>query len=397
MSANYNFRKLILAIFGPLRIGLGLFICILPYRFLWVKYTKLGHLLVEIDGLLKDIEIGGVRKRNWILLYDRENIANPAFIDLIPSFIRTIQLPKSFINFSKLLLRTKITSTDVTVYCTAMHSSAKIISLNSFWSNRAPTINLPADWMFQKDIFFENLGLKKNQNYVCIHARDSRDLDTKGLQHGARNVDIFSFTRVVKYLAKHNVVVFRMGDPSMPRLEGLCDEYDNLYDYAHMKYRTPTLDLILSANCMFFVGTSSGASYMPTIFNRPLVVVGVSLPFNFCPSGFERDLGIPKLFRKIDTGDLCSFKEIFATGLSEYRTSEEILKKGYELVENTGEEIEEVAVEMFERLSGSWSSTDFDEKLQHRAQSLILPGSYTYGGKSRCGSLFLRRYSHLVL
>ena len=94
---------------------------------------------------------------------------------------------------------------------------------------------------------------------------------------------------------------------------------------------------------------------------------------------------------------ICSFKEIFATGLSEYRTSEEILKKGYELVENTGEEIEEVAVEMFERLSGSWSSTDFDEKLQHRAQSLILPGSYTYGGKSRCGSLFLRRYSHLVL
>jgi putative glycosyltransferase (TIGR04372 family) len=397
MSDNYNFSKLILAVFGPFRIGLGLLICILPYRFLWVKYTKLGHLLVEIDGLLKDIEIGGVRKRNWILLYDRENIANPAFIDLIPSFIHTIQVPTSFIKFSKLLLRTKITSTDVTVYCTAMHRSAKIVSLNSLWLNRAPTVNLPADWVLQKNILFENLGLKKNQNYVCIHARDSRDLDTNGLQHSARNVDIFSFTRVVKYLAKHNIVVFRMGDPSMPPLEGLCDEHDNLYDYAHMKCRAPMLDLVLSANCMFFVGTSSGASYMPTIFNRPLVAVGVSLPFNFCPSGFESDIGIPKLFRKIDTGDLCSFKEIFENGLSECRSSEEISQKGYELVENTEEEIGEVAAEMFERLSGSWSSTDFDEQLQHRVQSLILLGSYTYGSKSRCGSAFLRRYSHLIL
>ena len=397
MSADYIFRRLILAVFGPFRIVLGLFISIFPYRFLWVKYTKLGHLLVEIDGLLKDIEIGGLQKRNWILLYDRENIANPAFIELIPSFIHTIQVPTFCINFSKLLLRSKFSSTDVTDYGTAMNSSAKIISLNSLWLNRAPTVNLPVDWVSQKNILFENLGLQKNQNYVCIHARDSRDLDTKGLQHSARNVDISLFTRAVKYLAKHNVIVFRMGDPSMPRLDDLCDKHDNLYDYAHMKCRAPRLDLVLSANCMFFVGSDSGACYMSTIFNRPLVLVGAALPFKFCTSGFERDFGIPKLFRKIDTEELCSFKEIFANGLSECRTKEEISQKGYEFVENTEEEIEEVVAEMFERLSGSWSSTDFDEQLQHKAQSLIPPGSYTYGSKSRCGSLFLRRYSHLVI
>ena len=397
MSANYIFRKFILAAFKPLRIGLGFFISFLPYRFLWVNYKKLGHLLEEIDGLLKDIEIGGLQKRKWILLYDRENVANPAFIELIPSFIHTIQVPTSCINFSKLLLRAKNSSTDVNVYCTAMYSTAKILSLNSRWGDRPPTVDLPADWVLQKNILFENLGLQKNQNYVCIHARDSRDLDTKGLQHSARNVDISSFTRAVKYLAKHNVMVFRMGDPSMPRLDDLCDKHDNLYDYANMKCRAPRLDLVLSANCMFFVGCDSGAAYMATIFNRPLVVVGAALPFKFCSSGFERDFGIPKLFRKIDTGELCSFKEIFANGLSERRSSEEISQKGYELVENTEEEIEEVVAEMFERLSGSWSSTDFDEQLQHKAQSLIPPGSYTYGSKSRCGSLFLRRYSHLVI
>lgn len=397
MSTNYIFLRLIVAVFMPFRIGLGLFISILPYRFLWVKYTKLGHLLGEIDGLLKDIEIGDVRKRHWIFLYDRANIANPAFIELIPSFIHTIQVPKFCIIFSKLLLRSKFSSTDVTRYCTAMNSSAKIISLNSLWLNRAPTVNLPVDWVLQKNILIENLGLQKNQNYVCIHARDSRDLDTGGLQHGRRNVDISSFTRVVKYLAKRNIIVFRMGDPSMPLIEELCDKYDNLYDYAHMKCRDPKLDLVLSANCMFFVGTSSGASYMPTIFNRPLVVVGASLPFNFCPSGFERDIGIPKLFRKIDTGELCSLKEIFANGVAGCRTSEEISQRGYELVENTEEEIEEVVAEMFERLNGSWSLTDYDEQLQHKAQSFFLPDSYTYGSKSRCGSLFLRRYSNLLV
>ncbi len=388
------FRKLIFTFFYPIRMILGLIISTSSYRFLWVKFTKLGHLLIEIDGLLKDVEIGSVQKRNWILLYDRSLVANPRFIELLPPFIHPVQIPASCIDLTKLLLKSNISSTDVTDYCTAMYSTAKIFSLNSMWGERPPTISLPKNWATKKDKFFDKLGLPRDQKYVCIHARDSNSQDKEGRQHSGRNVEIFTFSKMVHYLSKKNIKVFRMGDPSMPFFESSCD---SLYDYAHMDCRDPALDLMLSANCMFFVGTSSGAYYMATIFNRPVVAVGVSLPFNFCPSGFERDFGIPKLFRKIDTKELCSFKEIFANGLSECRTEQEILKKGYELVENTEDEIEEVVTEMFERLNGNWYLNDFDEELQHKAKSLIKPGSYTYGSKSRCGTLFLRKYSHLVL
>jgi len=180
-------------------------------------------------------------------------------------------------------------------------------------------------------------------------------------------------------------------------MPSVVDWHKDLYDYAHMKYRHPKLDLVLSGCCQFFVGTSSGASYMASVFGRPVVGLGCSLPFIFCSTGFERDLGIPKLFRRKDTGQLSSFKEIFSNGLSESRTSLEIEHRGYELVENSEEEMQEAVAEMFERLNGTWRSSKFDQELQYKAQSYIRPGSYSYGSHSKCGSLFLNRYSHLVL
>lgn len=393
-NINFYSKKIILTITSPLRLILAIIILASGYKILWIKYSKLGHLLTEVDLILKDVALGNIRSQKWLFFYDRSKVANLAFIDLIPKSIKPIHLSSCWIKVSKLLLRSSITAASVEEYATAMYSTAKMFRLNATWKSRSPIIELPSEWISEKNYLFEKLGLNQNQPYVCIHARSSNNTKDDDFEHRGRNVDIFRFSRVIEYLSERNIKIFRMGDPSMP---SVVDWHKDLYDYAHMKYRHPKLDLVLSGCCQFFVGTSSGAMYMASIFGRPVVGLGCALPFVFCPTGFGRDLGIPKLFRRKDTGQLSSFKEIFVNGLSECRTHANIERMGYELVENTEEEMQEVVAEMFERLNGVWCPTNFDQELQSKAQSYISPGSHSYGSHSKCGSLFLRRYSHLVL
>jgi putative glycosyltransferase (TIGR04372 family) len=390
----YYFKKIIIIVTSPLRFILSIVILVSGYKILWVKYSKVGHLITEVDAILKEVALGNVRPQKWLFFYDRSKVANLAFIELIPKCIKPIHLSNFWVKVSKLLLRSSITTTSVEEYATAMYSTAKMFRLNATWESRPPSIELPSEWLLEKNYLFEKLGLDPNQPYVCIHARSPSGTKDDDFEHGGRNVDIFRFSRVIEYLSERNIKIFRMGDPSMPSVVGWNKD---LYDYAHMKCRNPKLDLVLSGCCQFFVGTSSGAMYMASIFGRPVVGLGCALPFVFCPTGFGRDLGIPKLFRRKDTGQLSTFKEVFLNGLSECRTSTDIELRGYELVENTEEEMQEVVAEMFEKLNGVWCSTNFDLELQWKAQSYIGPGSLSYGGHSKCGSLFLRRYSHLVL
>ena len=63
---------------------------------------------------------------------------------------------------------------------------------------------------------------------------------------------------------------------------------------------------------------------------------------------------------------------------------------GIELIENTPEEIESLAIEMDERLKGTWHTTYEDEELQKRFWD-VFPKSELHGEiKSRIGSEFLR-------
>jgi len=53
-------------------------------------------------------------------------------------------------------------------------------------------------------------------------------------------------------------------------------------------------------------------------------------------------------------------------------------------------------LEMLERLEGRTNYSQEDEELQRRFKVLMRPGHYSYGGISRIGRDFLRKYAHLL-
>jgi len=74
-----------------------------------------------------------------------------------------------------------------------------------------------------------------------------------------------------------------------------------------------------------------------------------------------------------------------------FPTTEDYEKLGTEAVENTPEEITDLAREMDERLKGRWQTTEEDEELQRRFRSLF-KGSGSHGTiLSRIGAQFLRQ------
>lgn len=386
-------RIIKLLISFPLSFPLGLIIRSLGFRVLPVSSTRIGHLICETDCLMKEVALERIKPRKWLIFYDRSTISNLAYLELLPDYFFPVATNKFCLKIIQELLYTKLLRTDVYQYVTAIHAPASIYTMQADWGDRGATIYCPEKWIEAKNQVLECHGILRGQPYVCIHARESAYSPTDEYVHYKRNINISSYNLAVEHLISCGYAVIRMGDTKMTPLG---QELSEVFDYARSSEQSPWLDLAISAECSFFLGSASGAYTMANVFCRPVVCVGMSLPFNFSPSGYSSDIGIPKLFREKSSGQLLSIKDIFGLGLSETRYAEDIDRKGYELVENTSEEILDVVKEMVDRLNGNWVESAEDNQLQSILRSYFGPGSYSYGAKARCGTSFLRKYRFLL-
>ena len=74
-----------------------------------------------------------------------------------------------------------------------------------------------------------------------------------------------------------------------------------------------------------------------------------------------------------------------------------LIEGDIEVVKNSAEEINEVVLEMNQRLDGTWIETDEDVELQNRFKKLreVVP-KWQVQECVRIGANFLRRYQHLL-
>ena len=92
-----------------------------------------------------------------------------------------------------------------------------------------------------------------------------------------------------------------------------------------------------------------------------------------------------------------TFREIFESGAAELQTAARYQQMGIEVVENTAEEITALAVEMDERLKGTWQATEEDEALQARFWALFKIKQWHGPVVSHIGAEFLRHNRALLV
>ena len=134
--------------------------------------------------------------------------------------------------------------------------------------------------------------------------------------------------------------------------------------------RTDFNDIYIGSHCRFFLCSDGGMAAIPECFRRPVIY-----------TNWTRINGLITA-STLATG-LVIFKKFYLEQEDRYMTFSEVLNLDsgggdprdasvkLQLIENTPEEILSVTIEMFERLSGTWTTSEEDEKLQQRFWALF--------------------------
>ena len=247
--------------------------------------------------------------------------------------------------------------------------------------------------------FFKQVGMKPNQKFVCMIARDSAykekymNWDNRDWSyHSYRNSDINNYSKAAYSLAKENYFVFRLGKGVNKSLE---IKNSNVIDYAMSESRNDFLDIFLSANCRFFINGESGLVTVPMAYRVSIVFVNLAA-IEYAFSWNKNIISIPKKYWLKEEKRFMMFKEIFKSGAGRFLSTEQYKQLGIELIENTPDEILDVSMEMHQRLNGTWETTEEDEALQKRFWELF-PKSELHGDmKARIGVDFLRQNRELL-
>jgi putative glycosyltransferase (TIGR04372 family) len=240
------------------------------------------------------------------------------------------------------------------------------------------------------------LGIPDDTPFVWFHARDSTYLNAVHPKpnwhyHDYRDSSIHNYVPAAEELTRRGYFAVRMG--GIVR-EALTTTNPMIIDCA-MKSRNDFLDIFLGAKCRFALGCPSGITGISMIFRRPVAWVNF-IPLGYAPTWGPNDLFIPKKLWLREECRFLTFREILDSGIGWFWKSEQYEQLGIEVMENTPKEITALAVEMDERLKGTWQTTEEDDELQRNFWSLFKPSELHGIIVSRIGAEFLRQNRELL-
>ena len=232
------------------------------------------------------------------------------------------------------------------------------------------------------------LGVPQDAWFVCLHAREGGYLPHLSY-HSYRDVEVSTYLPAAETIVESGGWVIRMGEPTMKPLP----QMDQVIDYAHSEVRSDWMDVFCLASCRFCLGNNSGIHVVSQVFGIP------TAPANWAPMGHgaysRKDIWIPKLYRSVKEDRYLTFAEILLSPLRGLYRTEDFEAAGVTVVDNSPEDIRDMAVEMMDKLAGNVSYTEEDDDLQRRFKSL-LEAEPMYATNARVGREFLRKYARLL-
>jgi putative glycosyltransferase (TIGR04372 family) len=385
--------KLLRALLGPLLRVLDWIPFVVLYiaqvRFLRLTAPgRIGHLASEPDVFLKEQKLGMRSRQLGVLFIPDGVVANQSLVDywarylLVPRSRLARRIVGRFHRFSALTANISIT---------AFNETAAYMKVQQAWGHRPPLLRLSEQHVRDGREGLVALGIPADADLVGFHCRSAGYSPSDDAMHAYRNSDIKNYDLALDELTKHGIWCIRMGDPSAPGI----NPRDRVVDYAHSDVRSDRMDVFLCARGRFFLGSSSGLLFLANVFGRPSGSANHA-PLSTVIAFGANDVAIPKLFWSEEKNRLLTFPELFASEVSNFRFTELYERHGIRPMENGADEIRDLAIEMLERSNGAARYTDDDEARQRRFKSLMRPGHYSYGGATRVGRAFLRKYEHLL-
>lgn len=368
---------------------LTLFMHLAGYRVVKMFTERIGHLAVEPDCLLKEVRLGQLADRKWVLLVPDKRIANQHLLAYWAPYFRLVRSPiLAFILGS--MSRWWLLRHDMKYCIRAIGQAQRIYQVYADWAERPPLLSLTQDDQQWGEAMLRKLGIPPGAWFVCIHAREGGFSPIDEELHSYRNSDIAALIPAVLDIVRRGGWVVRLGDQSMAPLPAL----PQTIDYAHHALRSARMDVVLCAKARFILASTSGIALVGTIFGVPCALVNM-VPITALGLG-SRDLSIPKLHWSLPLGRYLTFAEVFSSVVACGQYSALYQQADIRLEDNSPEDIEELVDEMFAELSGHPQTNPQQLALQQRFQNLMLPKHYSFGGAAKTGAHFLQRHKELL-
>lgn len=362
-------------------------------RFLKItSISSIGHLSVEPDCYIKEGILGLHPMYNPIILAPHKKVANVHLLNYWRRYIKIISSPLLCILLDP-LSQNRFTTYNIKKYASVLYKGADYPKIQREYSGRPPLLSLTEFDYKRGWASLRELGVPEGAWFVCVHCREEGYAPRKDQMYAQkhRNADIHNYIPAMETIVKRGGWVIRMGDPTMKPIP----QMDHVIDYAHLDIRSDWMDIFLCASCKFFIGSDSGLFTLANVFGVPAGVVNMA-PMEMVLTYGTSNVSIPKFVWSLREKRYLSFKEVFSSSISNFRFDYLYSEAGVCTVENSPDDIKEVAMEMLDRIEGKALYTTEDDRLQERFKSFMNRSHYSDGAISRVGRDFLRKYAFLL-
>lgn len=351
--------------------------------------SRIGHMIANIELCLRVNALQRIlfkKPKLYAMIYQGEYIANTKLFEMVHRILPIICNDKDI----KFLEEKVNTDGDFVRYY-----NGPLSMFNEYYPFNIvnPILSFNDQEKAEGKKLLDDMGIGDNP-FVCIHSRGKGYLS--GLQpeidwsyHDYRDCDVNDYMLASDWLTKRGIYVVRMGQ--------IVDEQLNtdnpmIIDYA-LKHRTELGDLYLPAHCKFFLGCTSGMFVVAEMFGRPAAVANM-VPLAWTYPVLSRSLMIPKLMKK--DGEYMKLTQML---LGKQGEGGDFYKlNNIEIVNNSPEDILDLAMEMNARVDGTWQTTTEDEDIQMLFRNLHHNDMRT-GDNFRCrlGTMFMRKHKGDIL
>lgn len=357
----------------------------------WV--TRIGHIAL-LDAYVKAGILGWQQPQTTIVLAPPDLVANPCLLNYWSRYVHVISDPfliqclSPLVRYLQEYCMVWRLSSDQSMF---VHHAASEVQKQWEAEGREPLLTLSAEDSERGFHCLQKLGVPQDAWFVCLHVRESGfHKEGNNTLNAYRDAEIETYFLAVQSIVERGGWVIRMGDPSMRPLPPM----PQVIDYAHSELRSDWMDVFCCTQCHFLVGVTSGLHHVPSSFGVPCVLTNyVAMASRPAP---KDDIYIPKLYWSVPEERYLSFAEAMSPPFGYTQSGNVLVSSGIRVVNNTPEEINEVVIEMLERLAGTLEYTQEDEHIQERFHALASMYNSYGSGSSRIGQIFLRRYAELL-
>lgn len=363
-------RRLLYFISIPISLVILFIKPIIRIRLIGLQSYRIGHYSLNTELMLCALDLHTDPKKTKVFFF---NMSKPCNVQLYKMWSRAIPILKFR------LLAIQVDTILSLIYGKTYHDKIKktyeycgsgaVDRTGLLNKIRKPHLSFTSSEKKYAENLMKQFGMSRDAKFICLMVRDfvylrSEYPENDWSYHDHRDANVMDYKKVALYFAEKGYYVLRMG-------KYVEKEFDvthpKIIDYANHPLRCDFMDIYFSANCVFCISTCTGLDCVSQAFRVPIVLTNISPVFSETLMWHPCTLFIPKMLKNKNTNQLLPLSEVAKTIHSATKPVLRYLDTcNLKMIENSEDELLEVAKEMEARIAGRWKESNEDVILQNQ-------------------------------